>query len=135
MPRVESLKPAGNKFSYSTFFITISTNQRNYDREKLIAALTQIFGEDDMFYTLLRGDTSKIDKEWSTVQFSAEKGHKKGFMHSHVLVKLRHNTKVQFKYDILRRVLEKELGLEGVHIDCKGYGNSDKTLEQYIENQ
>lgn len=125
----------GDHWKYSTFFITINTNRRDYDKEKLRKALGIIFGEDDMFYKLIEGDTSKIDKEWSTVQISAEKGPKMEFVHSHVLVKLRHNTKVHFKIELLRKVLVKELGLENVHIDVQGMGNSDKQLEDYIINQ
>lgn len=137
MPRViePKQKDKGPRSSYSTYFITINTNRKDYDKEKLRNALTQIFGRDDIFYALIKGDTSKIDKDYSTVQFSAEAGPKTGYIHSHVLIKLKHTTKTHFNVDLLRKILIKELGLTDVHIDIKGFGASDKVLEQYIENQ
>lgn len=131
MPKiVEGMK--GQRWKYSQFFITINTNRKDYDKAKLKSALGQIFSSDEMFYALLTGDMSKVDKEWATAQFAVEVGPKTGFIHSHILIKLRHNTKVHFKIDLLRKVLEKQLGLDGVHIDLIASGMSDKTLQEYI---
>lgn len=137
MPRIveRENKPKGTRSSYSTFFITINTNRKDYDKAKLKSAIGQIFGRDDIFYALIKGDTSRIDKDYSTVQFSAEAGPKTGFVHSHVLIKLKHNTKTHFNIELLRKILIKELGLTDVHIDVKALGASDKVLEEYIETQ
>ncbi len=137
MPRVieNKKKEKGPRSSYSTYFITINTNRKDFDKDKPRSAIQQIFGNDEIFYALIKGDTSRIDKEYSTVQFSAEAGPKTGYIHSHVLIKLKHTTKTHFNIELLRRILIKELGLTDVHIDVKAFGASDKVLEEYIENQ
>ena len=133
MPRVVTQKPPGEKrWKYSQYFLTINTNQTDYDPDKLKSALGQLFSNDEMFYKLVKGDGEKIDKEWSTVQFSVEKGPKTGFIHAHALIRLRHTTMTHFNVQLLHKVLEKQLGLTGVHVDIKASGISTKTLEEYV---
>lgn len=122
----------GTKWKYSTFFITINTNQKDFDREKLKSVLTQIYGNDTMFYALMKGDMAKVDKDWTSVSFGIEVGDKTGFVHSHSLIKLRHHTKLSFNLDLLKKVLMKELKLDGIYVNVQSSGNSEMNLSQYI---
>lgn len=132
MPKIVPPPSEKKRWKYSTFFITINTNRTDYDAEKLKKALGQILSNDDLFYKLLKGNTDLIDKEYATAQYAVEVGTKTHNVHAHILIKLRHNTKVQFNSALLHKVLEQKLGVVGVYVDVKGFGQSDKTIQEYI---
>lgn len=137
MPRTSQVDPNLNttRFKYSTFFITVNTNQRDFNPDTLRSAIDQIFSNDDMFNSLLTGDTSTIDVSYSTVHFSVSAGPKHGFIHAHILVKIRHHSFIKFNLPLLRKVLATNLHLPNIHLDLKGFGESSMTVLNYIENQ
>lgn len=121
------------RWKYSTWFLTINTNQRSFPRSKLRSVLLRIFQDDSMFKALLKGEgIDTVDFPWSSVQFAVEVGPKTGYIHAHALVKIRHQGMLKLNIDLLKSVLLKSLNLDGIHLDVRGMGNSEMTLLEYL---
>src|ERR1700677_4872483 len=126
------------KWNYSTFFLTINTNQQAYATSKLKKRLTELFENDDDFYLLFKnrpgteGGVESIDREDAKIQMAIEVGPKSKKVHAHVLIRVRHHGNIQFDKAFTDDVIKKLLGVDGIYINIKGSGASILTLEEYI---
>lgn len=136
MAKVQELsRPAvrGPKRKNSNFFVTINTNRPDYDRERFRDVLHRLFSDDVMFYQLFDGNTSTVDKENATVEFAIEAGPNNGKVHAHALISLQHSSILKMRLKILREVLEKALGIDGVYVNVVGTGDTQKNLRDYLQ--
>jgi hypothetical protein len=135
MPRITREVDSGTntKWRYSTFFITINTNQPSFDTALLESVINRVFGDDEKFYHLLDGSVSTIDRAYSNIDYTIERGSgPNGKIHSHILINLRHHTVLRMRIPELREVLCRALKLENVHIDVQASGNPQASLLDYI---
>lgn len=135
MPRIVkgSGKGKEKEWKYSTFFLTINTNRQDYDRQKLREVLDRLYGDDDMFYSLIAGEgLDTIDRDYTIVEFAIEVGKVGGKIHSHALIMMRHKGRIRLNIQLLRTVLKKALGLSDLHIDVKASGDTIRRLADYI---
>jgi hypothetical protein len=143
MPRVHRAKKdeSGKTWRYSNFFITINTNRPDYDIEDFHDVLRQIFGDDEKFYHLFTGKTDTVDKAYTDIDYAVEKGSRyvdpetgenMGNVHAHLLIHMRHHSRLAVDIPLLRTVLCRALGLEGLYLQVLGSGDSDATLHDYL---
>jgi hypothetical protein len=136
MPRVTAAAPSSSRESwkYSTFFVTVNTNTREYDKAKLKSVLTRIFSDDDMFYGLFEGTgLDTFDRDYSSVRFTVEVGPKLSLVHSHILIKTRHKGHVKINIPLFTEVLRKALSLSGINVNVRASGDTAARLQDYIE--
>jgi hypothetical protein len=147
MPKLTELvkrKQGQQNWKYSTFFVTINPNKTEFDSQRLRSMMDKLFSDDDMFYGLFKSqnknsldpnDEASIDKSFTTVEYTIEKGPKLKRAHVHFQAKLRHRTHLHFNTQVLTLLMNKALDIpqgENVYVKIKASGNSDKTLKDYM---
>jgi hypothetical protein len=126
------------KWDYSTFFVTLNTNQQNYSVTKLRKKLSELFESDDDFYMLFKnrpgteGGVETVDRDNAKVEMVIEVGAKTKKVHAHVLIRLRHHGRIMWDKPFADEVIQKHLGLDGMYINFKASGASISTLEEYM---
>lgn len=104
-----------NKIKYSNFFITLNTNlrykkgdeQRRQARRDFVNGFKTVLSNIGDYVEFLN-DGSWDDVEKADVKIRPEIGTKKGLIHGHALVRLRHRTKLRIPYAKLRQAFEDE---------------------------
>ena len=61
-----------------------------------------------------------------------EKGSNKGFLHSHILIKIKHTTNVKLDYKKIKSKVCKDLGLKNIYMKNYVSKNNDQNILQYI---
>ena len=68
------------------------------------------------------------------VQYVIERGNRRGFLHFHSLIKIKHKTQVKLDLKKIREYVSKELGLTGIHIHVRIVkANSEDNILDYID--
>ena len=121
----------------SRFFITINTNQPD---DKLIkpfrATVNHILSNYDQFLKVLLPESDReteLEKiEKVKVEAGLEKGERNGFIHSHILLTVKHKTKIQVDHHKIRNFVQERLKLPGVHCNVRFIRDELSTLRDYI---
>jgi len=117
----------------TNFLLTINTNQQYKEDDKHL--------DDDIkiFENTIQNILSKIDEyinlpegdKWDDntikdcdIDYTIERGTKKGQLHIHILFKFKHHTKIQLNYQKIKDTLTKTLGLNNIYLYNKLVRNS-----------
>ena len=124
----------------TNFLLTINTNQQYKDNDKHLDddikifenTIQEILNKIDEFINLPQGD--KWDDETIKdvdIDYTIERGTKKGQLHIHILFKFKHHTKIQLNYQKIKEAITKQLGLKNIYMYNKLVRNSgnDNILE------
>lgn len=131
----------------SAFFLTISTNQRYAEDDPNIENDEEVF-EDSIKGVL--NDLAKYGKyirfrqeghTWTSgkihtvdIDYTVERG-KTNQIHSHILLKFKHNSNIQLNYGAIKDKICDDLGLDNVYINNKLLGQNawgDSFLKDYV---
>eukprot|EP00952_Eustigmatos_sp_NYUAD-ZCMA_P012733 51020-Eustigmatos_ZCMA.PRE.2 len=130
---------AKNKSKHSNWLLTISSNQRYKPDDPHKEADSEIFEE--VVQDLSKNISKYINfrqsgHSWSKdhiddvdVSYGIEWGEKSRALHCHVLVKIRHNSKISLDYDGIKDLFKERLGLPNIYFDSRLVKTTD---EQYI---
>lgn len=134
------------KPKYSTFLLTISTNQKYQDNDPHLETDAVFFENTvkDILNNL--GSYVKLPEgtAWSPdviknvdVDYVVEHGkHKKGnALHAHILFRFKHSTKVQLDYNAIKSKILKETGLDNIYMMNKlvKSGMSQNNILDYLD--
>ena len=124
----------------TNFLLTINTNQQYKDNDKHLDddikifenTIQEILNKIDEFINLPQGD--KWDDETIKdvdIDYTIERGTKKGQLHIHILFKFKHHTKIQLNYQKIKEAITKRRGLTNIYMYNKLVRNSgnDNILE------
>ena len=112
----------------TNFLLTINTNQQYKDDDKHLDddikifenTIQDILSKIDEYINLPQGD--KWDDETvkdADIDYTIERGTKKGQLHIHILFKFKHHTKIQLNYQKIKEAITKRLGLKNVYMQAK----------------
>jgi hypothetical protein len=122
----------------SNFFLTINTNQRFKDDDPNLQNDTEFFVEviENILNNVQEYVTIPAEANWDTdvqdvdVNYVVEKGTEKNCLHTHILLKFKHNTKVQLNYKKIKEDICNKLGLPNIHLkNILVKNNNDKILD------
>ena len=130
----------------TNFLLTINTNQQYKDNDKHLDddikifenTIQEILNKIDEFINLPQGD--KWDDETIKdvdIDYTIERGTKKGQLHIHILFKFKHHTKIQLNYQKIKEAITKRLGLKNIYMYNKlvrnsGNDNIIEYLNKYV---
>ena len=130
----------------TNFLLTINTNQQYKDNDKHLDddikifenTIQEILNKIDEFINLPQGD--KWDDETIKdvdIDYTIERGTKKGQLHIHILFKFKHHTKIQLNYQKIKEAITKRLGLSNIYMYNKlvrdsGNDNILEYLNKYV---
>jgi len=130
----------------TNFLLTINTNQQYKDNDKHLDddikifenTIQEILNKIDEFINLPQGD--KWDDETIKdvdIDYTIERGTKKGQLHIHILFKFKHHTKIQLNYQKIKEAITKQLGLKNIYMYNKlvrnsGNDNIIEYLNKYV---
>jgi hypothetical protein len=127
----------------SNFLLTINTNQQykegdahlEDDIEIFDATIQSILNNIGDYIRLPEGDVWDDDKiKDVSIDYVIEKGHKKGQLHSHIMIKIKHFSKVLLDYGKIKAKICGDLGLNEVYMLNKLIRNSGSdNIIQYLE--
>jgi hypothetical protein len=125
-------KKEKNKVLRSNFLLTINTNQQYKDDDKHLESDTKIFDEviNDIlnhiqeYINIKEGDDFERDVHDADIDYVIERGTKKGQIHTHIMFKFKHNTRIQLNYDKIKERIKQRLGLNNVYMYNKLVRNS-----------
>jgi hypothetical protein len=124
----------------TNFLLTINTNQQykegdkhlNNDIEVFEDTIKDILSRIDEYINLPQGDKWDDDTiKDADLDYTIERGTKKGQLHIHILFKFKHHTKIQLNYQKIKEDITKKLGLKNIYLYNKLVRNSgnDNILE------
>ena len=117
---IKNIKP-----KQSNFLLTINTNQQYKDEDKHLNddieifdhTINQLLNNVDAYIKLPEND--KWDDETIKnvdIDYTIERGTKKGQLHIHIMFKIKHHTKIQLNYDKIKKKICDDLGLNNVYM-------------------
>jgi tRNA/tmRNA/rRNA uracil-C5-methylase (TrmA/RlmC/RlmD family) len=128
------------------FLLTINTNQQYKDNDKHLDddikifenTIQDILNNIDEFINLPQGDiwNDETIKDVD-IDYTIERGTKKGQLHIHILFKFKHHTKIQLNYQKIKEAITKQLGLKNIYMYNKlvrnsGNDNIIEYLNKYV---
>ena len=126
----------------TNFLLTINTNCQYKENDAKLADDTEIFETSisdilnniDSYVTLPEGDQWDDDKiKQADIDYTIERGLKKGQLHIHILFKFKHFTKIQLNYSKIKDKIKNDLGLDNVYMYNKLIRNSgNENVLDYI---
>ncbi len=113
------------KPKHSNFLLTINTNQQYKENDEHLQDDIEIF--DHSIKTILNNIDQYINlpetDKWNDdtikdcdIDYTIERGSKKGQLHIHILFKFKHHSKIQLNYTKIKDKLIKDLGLKNVYM-------------------
>lgn len=143
--RQSQIKEKAEKLNRSAFLYTINTNQRYKEGDPAIEN-DEICLEDsikDVLQHLPQYISIKESgKAWDKnsikdvdIDYTIERGSTYGALHAHILIKIKHTTKVHLAYGKIKEKVCADLGLENVYTDNRVLGASAWSgdfLESYV---
>ena len=113
------------KPKHSNFLLTINTNQQYKDNDEHLQDDIEIF--DESIKTILNNidqyinlpETDKWDDNTikdADIDYTIERGGKKGQLHIHILFKFKHHSRLQLNYEKIKDKLKIDLGLDNVYM-------------------
>ena len=126
----------------TNFLLTINTNCQYKENDSKLADDTEIFESSitdmlnniDSYVNLPEGDQWDDEKiKQADIDYTIERGLKKGQLHIHILFKFKHFTKIQLNYSKIKDKIKDDLGLENVYMYNKLIRNSgNENVLDYI---
>ena len=125
----------------SNFYLTINLNQGyndddvhlNDDTEIFDNLLNNMLGSIDQYITLPDGVEWTDDNIKNVdVDYVIEKGHQKKRLHTHILIKIKHNTNVKLNFVKIKKHICDSLGLKNIYIKNLMSKANDDNILQYI---
>lgn len=126
---------------HSNFFLTINTNQRYKPDDPNLQSDTDIFVNviEDVLNHINEYITLPQGVEWNddnikdvSCDYVIEVGGKKNCLHSHIFVKITHNTNVKLNYAKLKEKVCSTLGLPNIHFKNSMVRSNDTNILDYI---
>ena len=116
---IKNVKP-----KQSNFLLTLNTNQQFKEDDKHLKDDIEIF--DGCINELLNNvdqylklpETDKWDEDTIkdvNIDYTIERGLKKGQLHIHIMFKIKHFTKIQLNYDKIKKKICDDLGLKNIY--------------------
>ena len=113
------------KPKHSNFLLTINTNQQYKDDDVHLQDDIEIF--DESIKTILNNIDQYINlpetDKWNDdfikdcdIDYTIERGGKKGQLHIHILFKFKHHSRLQLNYEKIKEKLKTDLGLNNVYM-------------------
>ena len=139
-------KGGANKTKYSRWLITVDPRRKpgSYPggeaglrrNLQLCARLLSPPHIQKFVYLMPKGHTYEKNILQTTADHAIEKGEKRGFIHLHALVSVKHTSSVRLSYPVFRAACEKILGGK-CHFDAKlaRGGESLEDIKRYIHKQ
>ena len=117
--KVKNIKP-----KQSNFLLTLNTNQQFKENDKHLKDDIEIF--DGCINELLNNvdqyiklpETDKWDEATIkdvNIDYTIERGLKKGQLHIHIMFKIKHFSKIQLNYDKIKKKICDDLGLNNIY--------------------
>jgi hypothetical protein len=153
MSKLKNFKVSGNiqdlkkqekniKPKQTNFLLTINLNQSYKEGDEHLDNDIQIFDH------TIKDILDNVDKyiklpdvnDWNDdkikdvdIDYTIERGKEKGFLHIHILFKIKHFTKIQLDYDKIKFKITNDLGLENIYMYNKLIrGNNNDNILEYI---
>jgi hypothetical protein len=134
---IKNVKP-----KQTNFLLTINSNQQYKDDDKHLKddieifdhSINQLLNNIDDYIKLPENDTwnDKLIKSCD-IDYTIERGTKKGQLHIHIMFKIRHFTKIQLNYDKIKTKICNDLGLENIYVYNRLLRpNESDNVEDYI---
>ena len=122
------------KFKYSSFFVTINTNQADFDEDVLFDAFEKFYQNIGNFIVFNEyGHTIDKINLVNSPSSATEVGGKFGRVHLHAQIDIRHFSNIRLNSDMMRTFFRDELALPGVHVDIKINRNVEHLrIEDYV---
>jgi len=126
----------------SAFLLTLNTNQQFKEDDPHLKddinifdhTINQLLNNIDEYVKLPEGD--KWDDQTIKnvdIDYTIERGLKKGQLHIHIMFKLKHFTKIQLNYDKIKKKICDDLGLKNVYMYNRLLRPNDSdNVEDYI---
>ena len=122
------------KPKHSNFLLTINTNQQYKDNDEHLQDDIEIF--DHSIKTILNNidqyinlpETDKWDDNTikdADIDYTIERGGKKGQLHIHILFKFKHHSRLQLNYEKIKDKLKTDLVLDNVYMYNRLIRNSN----------
>ena len=109
----------------SNFLLTLNTNMQykeddphlNDDIEVFDGSINKLLNNIDEYINLPPNDNwnDKLIKDCD-IDYTIERGLKKGQLHIHIMFKIKHFTKVQLNYDKIKKQICDDLGLKNIYV-------------------
>ena len=142
--KVQDLKKVikNEKPKQTNFLLTINSNQQYKDDDKHLDddieifnnSINQLLNNIDDYIKLPENDTwnDKLIKSCD-IDYTIERGTKKGQLHIHIMFKIRHFTKIQLNYDKIKTKICNDLELNNVYMYNRLLKpNESDNVEDYI---
>jgi len=124
----------------TNFLLTINTNQQYKENDEHLNDDIEIFEKtiNDILNNVDQYINLPPDDKWDDatikdvdIDYTIERGTKKGQLHIHILFKFKHHTKIQLNYQKIKEAITRQLGLHNVYMYNKLVRNSgnDNILE------
>ena len=134
---IKNVKP-----KQTNFLLTINSNQQYKDDDKHLKddieifdhSINQLLNHIDDYVKLPESDTwnDKLIKSCD-IDYTIERGTKKGQLHIHIMFKIRHFTKIQLNYDKIKTKICNDLELNNVYMYNRLLKpNESDNVEDYI---
>ena len=134
---IKNVKP-----KQTNFLLTINSNQQYKDDDKHLKddieifdhSINQLLNNIDDYIKLPENDTwnDKLIKSCD-IDYTIERGTKKGQLHIHIMFKIRHFTKIQLNYDKIKTKICNDLELNNVYMYNRLLKpNESDNVEDYI---
>jgi hypothetical protein len=137
------------KTRYSVYMITINTNKRYGNSGQRLSDATAKLEkaansfltkfEDGRFVSFYQDEEAKWDSKWiKSVRTRAaiEKGDNANQLHLHMMIKIKHKTRVQLKYKPIKDFFVKKLGIGNIYMFVNRYKKDTKiedVLNKYLK--
>ena len=115
----------------SNFLLTINTNQQYKTNDQ------HLKNDIEFFENTIKNILNNIDQyinigdKWDDdfikdvdVDYIIERGTKKGQIHAHILIKIKHLSKIQLDYKKIKTKIQKDLGLPSIYLNNRLIKNS-----------
>ena len=115
---IKNVKP-----KQSNFLLTLNTNQQFKEDDKHLkddieifdGCINELLNNVDQYIKLPEGDKwDEATIKDVNIDYTIERGLKKGQLHIHIMFKIKHFTKVQLNYDKIKKKICDDLGLNNM---------------------
>ena len=116
---IKNVKP-----KQSNFLLTLNTNQQFKEDDKHLkddieifdGCINELLNNVNEYIKLPEGDKWNEDTiKDVNIDYTIERGLKKGQLHIHIMFKIKHFTKVQLNYDKIKKKICDDLGLNNIY--------------------
>ena len=142
--KVQDLKKVikNEKPKQTNFLLTLNTNMQYKDNDEHLkddieifdGSINQLLNHIDDYIKLPESDSwnDKLIKSCD-IDYTIERGTKKGQLHIHIMFKIRHFTKIQLNYEKIKTKICNDLGLENIYVYNRLLKpNESDNVEDYI---